>query len=76
MFIKDKMAQEGYIHVCDGISEKQMKKKGIEILLHDISTHVFLKNEKGKLDMEHIKFCPYCGCDLQKDAFENEKSEC
>ena len=31
MWIKDKESQESYIHVCEGLKEKQMRAKKIEI---------------------------------------------
>jgi len=72
MFIKDKFSSESYIHVCNDKTEKQMKKNTIEVRLHDISTFTILNDESGKPKMEHIDFCPYCGCNLQKDAFDNK----
>ena len=72
MFIKDKNSQEGLIHVCEGLTEKKMREKAIEINLHDIHIRTFVYEDKNKMPkMEYIKFCPYCGCDLEKDAFKN-----
>jgi len=68
-FIKDKNSQESLIHVCDGKTEKWMRKhKNLEIRLHDISIFTTFYDD-GKFILEHIKFCPYCGCNLEKDAF-------
>ena len=69
MWIKDKDSQESYIHICEGLKEKQMRKKGIEIRLHDVSIFTFIKDEKG-IKIEYIKFCPYCGIEL-KDTIDN-----
>ena len=66
MWIKDKDSQESYIHVCQGLTEKQMRKKTIEIRKHDISTFTFIKEDKG-IKMEHLNFCPYCGNSLNKN---------
>lgn len=69
MFIKDKDSLESFIHICDGKTEKHMRTKGIEVRLHDVSTFTVVTNEKGNPAVEAIYFCPYCGCDLQVDAF-------
>lgn len=66
MFIRDVNSQESLIHVCDGLTEKQMRSKALEIRLHDV--HIFAIID-GKMD--HIKHCPYCGCNLETDAFGN-----
>lgn len=63
MWIKDKDSQESYIHVCDGLTEKQMRKKAIEIRLHDVSIFTFVKSDRGNR-IEPIRFCPYCGVKL------------
>lgn len=64
MWNRDKNSDESYIHVCEGLTEKKAKKKKIEIRLHDITTFVVVRDEKGKPDIEQIKYCPYCGCEL------------
>jgi len=71
MFIKDKNRQEGLIHICEGKTEKWMRKhRNLEIVLHDI--HFFTTfYDDGKYIIEPIKFCPYCGSNLEKEAFEN-----
>ena len=70
MWIKDKESQESYIHVCEGLTEKQMRAKKIEIRLHDVSIFTFIKDIKDKgIHIEHLKFCPYCGIEL-KDIVE------
>ncbi|KRT87109.1 MULTISPECIES: hypothetical protein [Bacillus] len=67
MFIKDKNASEGFIHVCENKTEKFMRSQKIEILKHDISVHIMVRDEKGRADLQHIKFCPFCGCNLDED---------
>jgi hypothetical protein len=64
MWIKDKDSNESYIHVCEGLTEKKMRAKKIEIRLHDVSIFTFIKNDKG-IDIEHLKYCPYCGIELK-----------
>lgn len=68
MFIKDKNSSESFIHVCNGLSEKAMRKKAIEIRLHDISIFTVVYND-GQCIIEHIKYCPYCGVNLDNHAF-------
>lgn len=68
MFIKDRYSQESYIHVCNDLSEKQMRDKEIEIRLHDVSVFALIPDLDGNGSMERIKFCPYCGCDLLKES--------
>lgn len=71
MFMKDDLSDESYIHVCNDKTKKQMLNKGIEIRLHDVSIFTIVYDEDGRNKLEHIKFCPYCGCNLENDAFEN-----
>jgi hypothetical protein len=65
MWIKDRDSNESYIHVCEGLTEKKMRAKRIEIRLHDVSIFTFIK-ERATADifMEHLKYCPYCGIKL------------
>jgi hypothetical protein len=64
MWVRDKESQESYIHICDGLTEKKMRSKKIEIRLHDVSIFTFIKDDKC-FHIEHIKFCPYCGIELK-----------
>jgi hypothetical protein len=66
MFIKDKNSQESYIHVCEGMTEKEMRQKALEIRKHDVSIFSFIKQDKG-IKMEHLNYCTYCGCNLHCD---------
>lgn len=70
MFIKDVDSQESLIHVCNGLTEKKMRTKAIEIRLHDVHIFSFIYDDKKDFKIESIKFCPYCGIDLEKDAFD------
>ena len=67
MFIRNKDSQEGFIHVCEGKTEKFMRKQALEILRHDVSHYTITFNENGKPEVQHLKFCPYCGCDLDQE---------
>jgi len=69
MWIKDKRTQESYMHVCDGLTEKQMINKGIGVWLHDVSIFTYMKDEDRGVHIEHLKYCPYCGIEL-KDTVE------
>lgn len=55
--------QESYVHVCDDAHKYQRKyiAERPRIVVHDISAYM-IKNE-----LINIKFCPYCGADLQKE---------
>jgi hypothetical protein len=68
MFIRNKEAQEGYIHICEGKTETFMRKQKLEILRHDVSNYAIVFNEKGKIRILHLKFCPYCGCNLDNEV--------
>lgn len=67
MWVFDKNSMESYIHICEGKTFKKMLEKKIEIRKHDISTFSIVFDEKGKPEIDHIKFCPYCGTDLHKE---------
>lgn len=69
MFIKNKNSSESFIHVCNGLTEKQMRNKAIEIRLHDITIFSFIYDDTNNFKIEHISFCPYCGIDLHAHAF-------
>jgi len=57
------------MHVCDGLTEKQMINKGIGVWLHDVSIFTYMKDEDRGVHIEHLKYCPYCGIEL-KDTVE------
>jgi hypothetical protein len=68
MWVFDINSNESYIHVCEGKTLKRMQAANmIEIRKHDISTFTIVFDEKGKPVISHIKYCPYCGCDLHKE---------
>lgn len=67
MFIRDENAQEGFIHICEGKTEKRMRQHKIEILKHDSSIHIIVWDEKGKPMMQPIKWCLFCGCKLDQE---------
>lgn len=67
MFIKNKEAQEGFIHVCEGKTEKFMRNQHLVIFKGDASTHIIIWNQKGWPELQYIKFCPYCGYELEKE---------
>ena len=46
MFIKDINSQEGYIHICEGKTEKRMRQHKIEILKHNINIRIIAWDEK------------------------------
>ena len=66
-WIFDQNSQESYIHICKNSTEKKMKLKKLEIRKHDVTVFTFTYNEKGQIAIEHIDYCPYCGCDLYEE---------
>lgn len=66
MLVKDKNSSELYIHVCpdsDKYTRKALSER-MTIYRHDISA--FIITDNGKI--EHIKYCPYCGIDVEKES--------
>jgi hypothetical protein len=66
-WVFDKNSQESFIHVCEGKTLKKMQQNKMEIRKHDISVFTIQYNEKGSPEIDYIKFCPYCGCDLHQE---------
>ena len=76
MLIRDKDSAEGYIHVCTD-SHKYTKKalaERLQIKLHDITAYTLIEGKNG-VDMVRIKYCPYCGVEIEKDEYEKENSK-
>ena len=68
MFIKDQNSMESFIHVCEGKTLKKMQELNrMEIRKHDVTIFTFRYDENKKFSIDHMKFCPYCGIDLEKD---------
>lgn len=67
MLRRDKDSQEGYIHICNDSYKytKQALKERIPIYLHDITAYMYVD---GKI--HHIKYCPYCGADVDSEERE------
>lgn len=77
MLIRDKDSAEGYIHLCAD-SHKYTKKalaERLQIKLHDITAYTLIEGKNG-VDMVRIKYCPYCGAEIEKEerkgAFNDE----
>lgn len=71
MLIRDKDSAEGYIHVCSD-SHKHTKEalaNRMQIRLHDITAYTMVDSKNG-VDMMRIKYCPYCGVEVEKDEYE------
>ena len=73
MFIRDEFSSESYVHVCRDKTKKVMSSKKVEIRMHDVSIFTFVRTKEGSHDMEHINFCPYCGCELSKDYIKENQ---
>lgn len=77
MLIRDKDSAEGYIHLCAD-SYKYTKKalaERLQIKLHDITAYTLIEGKNG-VDMVRIKYCPYCGAEIEKEErkeiYDNE----
>ena len=71
MLIRDKDSAEGYIHLCAD-RHKYTKKalaERLQIKLHDITAYTLIEGKNG-VDMVRIKYCPYCGVEIEKDEYE------
>lgn len=66
MLVRNKDAQEGYIHEC-----RQGKGKP-PVYLHDVKAYM-IQEIGGKVDLVDVKFCPYCGQEIEKDEYKNER---
>lgn len=76
MLIRDKDSAEGYIHLCAD-RHKYTKKalaERLQIKLHDIAAYTLIEGKNG-VDMVRIKYCPYCGVEIEKDEYEKENSK-
>lgn len=76
MLIRDKDSAEGYIHLCAD-RHKYTKKalaERLQIKLHDITAYTLIEGKNG-VDMVRIKYCPYCGVEIEKDEYEKENSK-
>lgn len=68
MLIRDKDSQEGYKHVCadsNKYTEKALRER-LPIYLHDITAYTLIKGE-----FIRIKYCPYCGVEVEKDEYKH-----
>lgn len=68
MLIKNKDSQEGYVHICDdsGRYTKQALKERLPIYLHDMKAYTLIQSKDG-FELKDIKYCPYCGKEIETD---------
>lgn len=74
MLVRDKDSQEGYIHICRDsykYNEKALKNR-LPIYLHDVKAYTLIKCERG-YELKDIKYCPYCGVEIESDEYKNER---
>lgn len=64
MLYRDRDSQEGYIHICDDAHKYQRKyiAERPQILVHDVRSYMRINGS-----LIDVKFCPYCGAELQKE---------
>lgn len=76
MLIRDKDSAEGYIHLCADRHKytKNALAERLQIKLHDITAYTLIEGKNG-VDMVRIKYCPYCGVEIEKDEYEKENSK-
>ncbi len=67
MLIRNKDAQEGYIHKCDDSHKytRQALKERIPVYLHDITAYTVTE---GKI--KPLRYCPYCGQEIETDVYK------
>ena len=66
MLVRDKDAQEGYIHKCRQGTGKP------PVFLHDVKAYMMYEHDYG-VDLVDVKFCPYCGVEIEKDKYKKER---
>lgn len=66
MFKRDLNTMESYVHTCDCFNREYLKKLKENVIIgrHDVSNYMILVESKK---MMHIRNCPFCGVDLDKD---------
>jgi len=57
-------------HICDNTSKWRIAVQCLEIYLHDVQPHAMLKGigTFGAVRAGDIKYCPYCGVDIEKEG--------
>lgn len=72
MLYRDINSSEGYIHICDDADKykRDYIKNRPQILLHDISCTMIAGKERTR-----IKFCPYCGANIEEEQQSNITNE-
>ena len=55
--------------ICDGLSEQEIKRHGLEVYLHKERAFVLVKGigTFGVASDGGIKHCPYCGVEIEKE---------
>lgn len=68
MLVRDKDSQEGYIHICNDSHKytKQGLKERLQIYVHDVKVYTLIETKKGH-ELKNIKYCPYCGAEIEKE---------
>lgn len=71
MLVRDKGSAEGYIHICDDSYKytKQALKERLPIYLHDMKAYTLIESKDG-YELIDIKYCPYCGAEIETDEYE------
>lgn len=74
MLVRDKDSQEGYKHICNDSYKytKQALKERLQIYVHDVNVYTLLETKSG-FELKSIKYCPYCGVEIESDEYKNER---
>lgn len=70
MRIKSPYSSEGYYHICNNFERwtKETIQSRLMIFTHDISSFVETYNRNGKAVLMPVRYCPYCGQELDRDT--------
>ena len=68
MLVRDRDSQEGYVHICDDYKKyiKSALKERLQIYVHDMKVYTLIETKDG-YKLKDIKFCPYCGVEVEKE---------
>jgi len=60
---------KAFRHICDDLSEQEIKRQGLEVYLYKAQAFVLVKwiGTFGVAEAGDIKYCPYCGVEIEKE---------
>jgi len=62
--------RKAYRHICDDMSDDDVKQQGIEVYLYKTQPFALTKGVGtfGVVGAGEIKYCPFCGVDINKEV--------